>query len=72
MGSLIGGAGFWEKQAGWFKSSRKGRKDIFSGIAGGKKGMSAQQISDLEAREAAKEPSGSGLQANTPLSSRYA
>lgn len=58
------------KAAGWFDSSRpKTTKFDRLEMRGAK--MSAKQRAEFLAREAAKEPSGPGLKAQTPLSSRY-
>lgn len=69
MGALFAqGAG--AKLAGWFDSSRpKTSKFDKLEARGGK--MNAQQRAEFLAREAAKESSGPGIQADTPLSTRY-
>jgi DNA-binding transcriptional regulator PaaX len=59
------------KAAGWFDSSRP-RTSPFDKLEDKGAKMTAKQRTAFLAREAAKETKGNGLQANTPLSSRYA
>jgi hypothetical protein len=69
MGSLFAtGAA---KASGWFDSSRP-KTTPFDKLEGRGAKMSAKQRAEFLAREGAKESSGNGLRANTPLSSRYA
>lgn len=55
----------------WTSSSRP-KTSQFDSLVNRGKGMTKGERADFLAREAAKEPSGGGLAANTPLSSRYA
>lgn len=69
MGALFAqGAG--AKLAGWFDSSRP-RTSAFDKLEAGGAKMSAKQRAEFLAREDAKQVTGNGLRANTPLSSRY-
>ena len=69
MGSLFhAGAA---KKSGWFDSSRP-RTSRFDKLENKGKNMTAKERADFLAREDAKEVTGSGLAANTPLTSRYA
>jgi hypothetical protein len=60
------------KLFGWLSSSRPREADALDRLEGRGAKMSAKQRAEFLAREQAKETSGNGLQANTPLSSRYA
>ena len=69
MGALFhGGAA---KASGWFDSSRP-KTTAFDNLVKRGKGMAKAERTAFLKREAAKESSGPGLSANTPLSSRYA
>jgi hypothetical protein len=74
MGGIFSGPGAimtgGMKAAGWFDSSRP-RTTKFDRLEAKGAKMSAKQRAEFLAREAAKEPSGPGLQAETPLSTRY-
>jgi hypothetical protein len=72
MGGLLkAGSGFRILKK-WTSSSRPREADALDRLENRGAGMSAKQRAAFLARESAKETSGNGLQANTPLSSRYA
>ncbi len=59
------------KSLGYFDSSRPGAAGPFDKLFKGGENMTPAQRKAFLAREAAKKPSGSGLQAKTPLTSLY-
>jgi len=74
MGALLaagGSGGAIHKMLGHFGSSRP-KTTAFDNLKDRGKGMGKKERAAFLAREEAKEASGNGLQANTPLSSRYA
>jgi len=74
MGGLLAGAGSGgalHKMFGHFGSSRP-KTTPFDNLKDRGKNMTKAERAAFLAREEAKEASGNGMQANTPLSSRYA
>lgn len=71
MGGLLKKSSAFHMFKEWTSSSRPRTSPYDKLEAGGAK-MTAKQRAAFLARESAKETSGNGLQANTPLSSRYA
>ena len=74
MGALLaagGSGGAFHQLAGHFGSSRP-KTTAFDNLKDRGKGMTKEERAAFLAREEAKEAKGNGLQANTPLSSRYA
>jgi len=69
--SPTGGAGVFEKAFGWFDSSRP-KTTAFQNLSNKGKNMTKAEREAFLAREDAKQATGNGLKANTPLSSRYA
>lgn len=71
MGGIFSKASGFKILKDWTSSSRP-RTSPFDKLEAGGGKMSAKQRAEFLARESAKESSGPGLQASTPLSSRYA
>ena len=72
MGGIFKKANAFKIFKDWTSSSRPRAADALDRLEGRGGKMSAKQRTEFLAREQAKEASGSGLQADTPLSSRYA
>jgi hypothetical protein len=72
MGGLFKKASGFALLKKWGSSSRPRAADALDRLQDRGAGMSAQQRAEFLAREDAKEVTGNGLGARTPLSSRYA
>ena len=72
MGGLFGRLKSASLLKSWTSSSRPREADALDKLEGRGANMTAKQRAEFLAREGAKESSGNGLAANTPLSSRYA